>query len=41
MNIDVNPKTALVSCPLAVDMSCGRAKNARYVNEFPSTAESA
>ncbi len=29
MNIDVNPNTALVICPLAVDMSAGRAKNAR------------
>ena len=40
MNIDVNPNTALVSCPLAVDMSCGRAKNARYVSEFPSSSSS-
>jgi len=29
MNIDVNPNTALVSWPPAVDMSAGRAKNAR------------
>ncbi len=29
MNIDVKPNTALVTCPLAVDMSEGRAKKAR------------
>ena len=29
MNIDVNPNTALVTCPLAVAMSAGRAKKAR------------
>src|SRR3954453_2530237 len=36
MNIDVNPKTALVTCPLAVAMSVGSAKKARYVSELPS-----
>ena len=40
MNIDVNPKTALVICPLAVAMSAGKAKNARYVSEFPSRSSS-
>ncbi len=40
MNIDVNPNTALVICPLAVAMSAGRAKNARYVSEFPSSSSS-
>ncbi len=29
MSIDVNPKTALVTCPEAVARSVGRAKNAR------------
>jgi hypothetical protein len=29
MNIEVKPNTAFVNCPLAVDMSCGRAKKAR------------
>ena len=40
MNIDVKPNTALVSWPLAVDMSWGRAKKARYVSEFPSSSNS-
>ncbi len=38
--IDVKPKTALVTCPEAVAMSVGRAKNARYVSELPSTSMS-
>jgi hypothetical protein len=29
MNIEVKPNTALVTCPDAVAMSVGRAKNAR------------
>jgi hypothetical protein len=29
MNMDVNPNTALVTCPEAVAMSVGSAKNAR------------
>ena len=29
MSIDVNPNTALVTCPDAVAMSVGRAKKAR------------
>ena len=37
ISIDVNPNTALVTCPLAVAMSDGSAKNARYVSELPST----
>jgi len=32
-NIDVKPKTALVTCPLAVTMSVGSPKKARYVRE--------
>src|SRR5262249_37317294 len=40
MSIDVNPKTALVTCPEAVAMSGGRAKNARYVKELPSSSRS-
>jgi hypothetical protein len=37
MSIEVNPYTALVTCPDAVAMSVGSAKNARYVREFPSS----
>src|SRR5438552_7881219 len=37
MSIDVNPNTALVTWPLAVAMSVGRAKKARYASEFPSS----
>ena len=40
MNIDVKPNTALVTWPLAVDMSDGRAKKARYVSELPSSSSS-
>src|SRR3954462_10707245 len=40
MSMLVNPKTALVTCPEAVAMSVGRAKNARYVSELPSTSMS-
>ena len=40
MNIDVNPNTALVTWPLAVAMSVGRAKKARYVSELPSSRSS-
>ena len=40
MSIDVNPNTALVTCPEAVAMSVGRAKNARYVSELPSRRRS-
>src|SRR5918994_7088666 len=40
MNIDVNPNTAFVTCPLAVAMSAGSAKNARYVSELPSRSSS-
>ncbi len=29
ISMDVNPNTALVTCPLAVAMSVGRAKKAR------------
>ncbi len=29
MSIDVNPNTAFVTCPAAVDMSVGSAKKAR------------
>ena len=36
MSIDVNPNTAFVTCPEAVAMSVGSAKNARYVSELPS-----
>ena len=36
MSIDVKPNTAFVTCPDAVAMSDGSAKNARYVSEFPS-----
>ncbi len=40
MNIDVKPNTALVTCPDAVAMSVGSAKNARYVSELPSSRRS-
>jgi hypothetical protein len=36
MNIDVNPNTALVTCPEAVTRSVGRAWNAAVGGEFPS-----
>jgi DtxR family Mn-dependent transcriptional regulator len=35
-SIEVKPYTALVTCPEAVAMSVGRAKNARYAREWPS-----
>ena len=40
MSIDVNPNTALVTCPDAVAMSVGSAKKARYASEFPSMSSS-
>src|SRR5215218_4198233 len=40
ISIEVKPNTALVTCPLAVAMSVGSAKNARYVSEFPSRRRS-
>ena len=40
-SIDVNPKTALVTCPDAVARSVGSAKNARYVSELPSIRRTA
>src|SRR5512134_2089530 len=36
ISIDVKPNTALVTWPLAVAMSVGKAKKARYVSELPS-----
>src|SRR5215472_5564086 len=38
MSIDVKPYTALVTCPDAVAMSVGSAKNARYATELPSSS---
>jgi aminoglycoside phosphotransferase (APT) family kinase protein len=38
--MEVKPNTALVTCPEAVAMSVGSAKNARYVSELPSSRRS-
>lgn len=35
-SIEQNPYTELVTCPLAVVMSVGNAKKARYASELPS-----
>ena len=40
MSIDVKPNTAFVTWPDDVAMSVGRAKNARYVSELPSSRRS-
>jgi hypothetical protein len=37
-NMVQKPYTELVTCPLAVAMSVGNAKKARYASELPSSA---